>query len=133
MKLPPLDQFIELQRGEAATLAYSIAQALNQALYTPVGLAEFPGSCTVATILALMVLALTPLKRVYDRLERRHLLEEAKPLKRGVRPPKPWRLRLSYDELVAIRTCVEADSMLATVVLGKVHQKAYNLEAYIKL
>ncbi|OUJ68608.1 hypothetical protein [Hymenobacter crusticola] len=133
MKLPHLDQFVELQRGEAATLAGSIADALNEALCTPLGVDDFPGDVPAVPVRPLMALAITPLKRLFDRLERRQLQELTKPLKRGARPPKPWRLRLSYDELVAIRTCVTPDCLLATVVLGKVHQKSLNLEPYILL
>jgi hypothetical protein len=106
MKLPNLDQVIELQRGEAGRLWWAIADKCRR------------------------VVALPALHRVAKRLQ---TLDNRELAVVGVPPKKPRKFRLHYDELVAIMLYVFTEPISgARVPLGKIQQKSLNLADVIK-
>ncbi|UOQ99885.1 hypothetical protein MUN81_10380 [Hymenobacter sp. 5317J-9] len=124
MRLPHLDQTIDLERGDAGQLWWAVADCgrRNAArLLSPQG---------TAVEAAGIVPALGCLERVAKRLKR---LDERERTRVGLPRRKPVKFRLQVDELVAIMLYVyPRASFLAPAPLGKVQQKSLNLEPYIR-
>jgi hypothetical protein len=121
MKLPFLDQTIELERGEANDLCHVVGQACLSVMATLE--AERPVPMPAGLMLALPALA-----RVVQRLGRlaqKDLTHVGRPKR------KPHTFRLSFDELVAVMLYVQPYAGTAHVPLGKVQQKSLNLELFI--
>lgn len=109
MRLPHLDQKIELYWGEAGLLAASITEGVRQQAR--------PYSLT-------SILALGALTRVYQRVAARAAMER---LHVGLPKRRPWRLTLRYDEVAALLY------LLPTVpaagrIWGEVQRVSLNLE-----
>ncbi|MBJ6109456.1 hypothetical protein JAO73_10555 [Hymenobacter sp. BT523] len=109
MRLPHLDQVVELHRGEARALAAAVLEA---------------GQRHAAPPPAALVLAWAPLERLRRRLCRVALAEETHV---GLPPRRPRRFRLPHDELIALMLYVVPVATTARVPLGKVQQKSLNL------
>lgn len=132
MKLPHLTQTLELARGEAAVLEHHIVSTLRQLLV--VGECGAPRRARPGDLLAL-----GPLDRVRRRLAKRVDWERANPPKarmgpfHGRKPENDWKLRLAYDELVALHChlATNHDCFEVRAVQGKIQQKALNLEPYV--
>lgn len=121
MRLPFLDQTIELHRGEANDLCHVVGQACLSVLATLE--AERPAPLPPG-----LLLALPALRRLVQRLGR---LSQQELCRAGLPRRRPHRFRLSYDELVALMLYVLPYAATAHVVLGKVHQVSLNLEHLI--
>ena len=119
MKLPALDQVLELERGEAAQLLEHL-RLLGQR----VAWVLCPEGC--GALQPHELLALPALHRVTRRVRRLAEREQAHAGKPSARPRK---FRLAYDELLALRLCVPVTGHDA--VLGKVQQKSLNLAPYV--
>ncbi|MDO7876012.1 hypothetical protein Q5H93_14810 [Hymenobacter sp. ASUV-10] len=128
MKLPLLDQFVLLARGEAGLLARPVA-----VLVRDVTRATRP-------VVALEMLSLTPLEALRKQLERVDKAEQAQPPKPGKRPALR-KLRVPYDQLVALLHhrhalyhCGLSDEEHLRLhgVVGKFQQASLNLARYIK-
>lgn len=119
MKLPHLDQVLELEHGEAQQLLAHLA-AYGKRVATVVG----PGGR--GSLEPVQLLALPTLNRLAKRVgnlvacELRHV---------GKPSGRPRQFRLSYHELIALRLCVPVTGYDA--VLGKVQQKSLNLAPYV--
>lgn len=128
MKLPLLDQFVPLERGEAFVVGHAIGRYLVEAISRP----DYDQKLYWQE-----ALALAPLEQLRRRLLRRHESEHWQAPRPG-RRPKPRRLRVPYAELVALREFQTSLQRIAPggeelpAVLGKFHQKSLNLERYIK-
>ena len=126
MKLPHLDQTIELDRGEAGQLWGAVADCgrrnLARLLLKP--------SEGMRVEAAGLVPALGALERVAKRLK---TIDERELRHVGVPSRKPKKFRLKVDELVAIMLYVyPRASWLAPGPLGKVQQVSLNLERYVQ-
>lgn len=128
MKLPLLDRVVLLARGEAALLARPVAVLLQD-----VTLATRP-------VIALELLSLSPLDALRKQLDRVQKAEQARPPKPGKRPA-PRRLRVPYDQLVALlhhRHALyhcglsEEEHLQLHGVVGKFQQASLELARYIK-
>jgi len=121
MKLPQLDQVLELRHGEAQQFLAHFAAFGRRA-------AAVLGPDGHGSLEPVELLALPTLNRLAKRVgnlagrELRHV---------GEPPRRPLRLRLSYDELIAVRLCLPVTGFDA--VLGQVQQKGLNLAPYIFL
>lgn len=122
MNLPHLDQIIELERGEAGQLWGAVADCGRR------NLVRLHMQHPVQVESAGVVAVLSVLERVARRLKR---IDERELHHVGVPRRKPVKFRLKVDELVAIMLYVFPHSYSALVPLGKVHQKALNLEHLI--
>lgn len=120
MRLPALDQVLELQRGEAKQLLEHLTGYGQRVAF--VLSPEGHGSLKPHELLALPAL-----NRVTGRVRRLALSEAAQV---GKASGRPRRFRLAYDELLALRLCVPVTGQDA--VLGKVQQKSLNLEPYVR-
>ncbi|WP_210516410.1 hypothetical protein [Hymenobacter terricola] len=123
MKLPHLDQIIELQRGEAGQLWWAVADCGRR---NTVRLCSRNASLRVES--AGIVPALAALERVARRLKR---VDERELSHVGVPRQKPVKFRLHVDELVAIMLYVVPTTWSGHVPLGKVQQKSLNLDHLI--
>ena len=112
MRLPQLDQKIELHWGEAGLLALSIAEVV----YTRV----LPQPLTSA-------LALGALTRVYQRVAAQAAKEH---LHVGLPSRRPWRLTLRYEEVAALMYILPT-APAAGRVWGEVQRVSLNLEQVI--
>jgi hypothetical protein len=119
VKLPHLDQVLELQRGEARQLLEHLTTLGERMAF--VLSPEGHGSLKPHELLALPAL-----NRVTGRVRRLALSAAAQV---GKASGRPRRFRLSYDELIALRLCVPVTGLDA--VLGKVQQKSLNLAPYV--
>lgn len=120
MRLPHLDQVIELQRGEAGLLGWAVADKCRRTLARTGADRPVPGA---------LLLALPALQRVAKRLQ---ALDQRELNVVGVPSRKPHRFRLRYDEVVAMMLYVFPEPISAArVPLGKVQQKALNLARWI--
>lgn len=123
MKLPHLDQIIELERGEAGQLWWAVADCgrrnLMRLCTQPPSRVESPG----------VVVALSVLERVAKRLKR---IDERERQHVGKPSRQPAKFRLKVDELVAIMLYVWPRSVSGHVPLGKVQQKSLNLEHLVR-
>jgi len=125
MRLPLLDQTVELERGEALLLAHAVERFLASVAISP------PLHWQTAFVLK-------PFARLLTRLRRRYQVELYQTPRPGKRP-RLNRVRLEYDELVAVRLYYlhlleqlpQAPQL--PVVLGRFHQKSCNLEPHIWL
>jgi hypothetical protein len=121
VKLPAFDQVLELRHGEAQQFLAHFA-AYGQRVATVLG----PGGH--GSLEPVQLLALPTLNRLAKRVgtlagrERRHV---------GEPPRRPRRLRLSYDELIAVRLCLPVTGDDA--VLGQVQQKGLSLAPYVRI
>lgn len=125
MNLHHLDQIIELERGEAGQLWWAIFDCGRR---NALRLGMRPGEGHRVDS-AGVVVALPVLNRVAKRLKR---LDERELSHVGIPSRKPKRFRLKVDELVAIMLYVWPHAASCKVPLGKVHQKSFNLEQYIR-
>jgi len=122
MRLPHLDQIMELERGEAGQLWWAIAEKWARTI--AVTAAEPP-----EPVEAMLLLALPVLQRVAKRL---YTIDQRELSRRGKPAGRPQRFRLRHDELIVIMRFVATERIsLARVPLGKVQQKSLNLEHYI--
>jgi hypothetical protein len=121
VKLPFLDQTIELARGEANDLCHVVSQACLSIVATLE--AERPVPMPAGLLLALP--ALRRLMQRFGRVAQQELSHVGRPKR------KPHTFRLSYDELVALMLYVQPYAATAHVPLGKVQQKSLNLELFI--
>jgi hypothetical protein len=112
MRLPQLDQKIELYWGEAALLASSIAEVV----YTR----ALPQPLTSA-------LALGALARVYQRVAAHAAKEQ---IQVGLPSRRPWRLTLRYDEVAALMYILPT-APGAGRVWGEVQRVSLNLDHVI--
>ncbi len=121
MKLPALDQVLELRHGEAQQFLAHFA-AFGRRVAAVLG-PDGHGSLEPVQLLALPTL---------NRLAKRVGTLAGRELRHVGEPPRrPRRLRLSYDELIAVRLCLPVTGHDA--VLGQVQQKGLNLAPYIFL
>jgi hypothetical protein len=121
MKLPFLDQIVELERGEANDLRHVVSQACFSVMATLEAERPVPLS-------AGLMVALPALRRLVHRLGRVSQQE----LNHVGRPKqRPHKFRLSYDELAAVMLYVLPYAATAHVPLGKVQQKSLNLDLFI--
>jgi hypothetical protein len=118
MRLPQLDQVIELERGEAGQLLWHLTQLARKVAFV---LSEDGHGHVEPQVL----IALPAMNRVAKRLQR---IDESDQVRDG-KPAKPRRFRLAFDELLAIRLYVPVTG--ADAVLGKVQQKSLNLDTYV--
>lgn len=112
MRLPQLDQKIELYWSEAGLLAESITEGIYQQAR--------PRPLTG-------VLALGALARVYQRAAARAAMER---LHVCLPTRRPWRLTLRYDEVAALMYILPAVPA-ARRVWGEVQRVSLNLEQVI--
>jgi len=128
MKLPLLDQVVLLERGEAGLLARPMAVLVQGVTHA------------TRPVVALEMLLLTPLEALRKQLERIDKAEQAQPPKPGKRP-KPRKLRVPYDQLVALLHnrhalyyCGLSDEEHLQLhgVVGKFQQASLELARYIK-
>lgn len=128
MKLPNLTQLVLLDCGHALALAQAVHGVQDEILTRD----PFQGQrmCPVEA------LVLKPLSRLSRRLLALYERD------RGPRPRPRHRLRVEYDELVAVRLlytrllatageAAERDQL--AVALGRLHQPSLNLESHICL
>lgn len=113
MRLPQLDQRIEVQWGEAAQLAYAIEWVLC---------AQLEGRPTVA-----MVLSFGPLTRVRSRLLARARQEQHHV---GPVPKKPRTYTLRYDEVAGLMLILPL-APAAGRAWGEVQRVSLNLERFV--
>jgi len=138
MKLPHLDQFIPLERGEAGLLAQALAVLVEDALR--VVLSEHAPR-ERERLTPEQLLKLTPLASLGKRLVARHRQEQGRPLKPGKRPAaRP--VRVAYNELLAVlesrsslyyTSLAEVEKIQLQRVLGEFQRYSLNLECYIRL
>lgn len=121
MKLPYLDQTLELERGEAQELAHVVGTVCLDVLATLQAVCPWPMPPG-------LLLALPALLRVANRCIKLSQQEFARV---GLPRQQPHKFRLSYDELVALMLYVVPKATSAFVVLGKVHQKSLNLDLFV--
>ena len=122
MKIPFLDQVVELERGEAHALQHVVGTVCLAVI--DVLQAERPAPMPAGLLLAFPVL-----RRLVTRLGK---VAQQEFFRVGRPGPQPVRFRLSYEELVALMLHVQPRATSGFVVLGKVQQKSLNLEQYIK-
>ena len=121
MRLPFLDQIVELYRGDAHELQHAVG---NVCLHVVATLqAECPAPLPAGLLLAFPVL-----RRLVTRLGR---LAQQEFYHVGRPRRRPHRLRLSYEEVVALRLYVLPVATAAREPLGKVHQASLNLERWV--
>ncbi|WP_201980387.1 hypothetical protein [Hymenobacter rubidus] len=122
MNLAHLDQIIELQYGEPRQLYWLIGDLLTRVALR----SQHP---TPVPVDGHLFLALPALQRCAKRLYRLAQRDAD-----AIGPPRqrPRRFRLKADEVVAIMLHVQPVATGAWVELGKVQQKALNLERYIR-
>ena len=121
MKLPFLDQTIELDRGEAHELQHvvgNVCLGVIQSLQ-----AERP-----APLPAGLMLAFPILRRLVPRFGR---IAQAELFRMGLPKSKAAKFRLSYEEMAALMLYVVPVATSARVPLGKVQQKSLNLDLFI--
>jgi hypothetical protein len=121
MKIPFLDQVVELERGEAHELQHVVGNVCLDVMATLQ--AERPAPMPAGLLLAFPVL-----RRLMVRLGK---VAQQEFFRVGRPSQKPIPFRLSYEELVAIMLHVQPKATSAFVVLGKVHQKSLNLDQVI--
>jgi hypothetical protein len=135
MKLPHLDQFIPLERGEAGLLARALGVQLEDAACIVYSDRDRGLRLTPA-----WALALTPFTTLGKRLVARHNQEQARPLKPGKRPAARL-LRVRYDELVAVLenrvalyyiNLAEEEKLQLQRVVGEFQRCSLNLQYYIR-
>jgi hypothetical protein len=123
MKIPFLDQIVALERGEAHELQHVVGNVCLEVMSTLQS--DYPVPMPAGLLLAFPVL-----RRLVTRLGKVAQQE----LFRVGRPRQPpVRFRLSYEEVVALMLHVQPRATSGFVVLGKVHQKSLNLEAFVRL
>jgi len=121
MNLAHLDQVIELGHGEARQLYWQLGDVLRRVAMG----AQLP---TPRPVDGHLFLALPALQRVGQRLYR---LAQREAGASGPPRQRPRRFRLKAEEVVAIMLHVHPVATGAWVELGKVQQKALNLEHLI--
>jgi hypothetical protein len=128
MKLPHLDQIVLLERGEAGLLARALHVLVQDvtAAKRPVP----PGH----------LLTCAPLATLAQRLDQVHQREQLSPRRPG-RRPKPRRLRVPYDQLLAVLHHRWAlgycglsaeEQLLLPGLVGKFQQQALNLARWVR-
>jgi len=128
MRLPHLDQYVPLERGEAGLLARALALLVQDV--------------TQATrpVPSLEMLTLAPFCNLGKELLKIHHREQLTPA-RPKRLLKPKQLRVPYDQLVALHhhryalrycTLSPEENLQLQVLLGKFQQKALNLGQWIR-
>jgi len=121
MSLAHLDQTIELLHGEPRQLFWQIGDVVRrEAMRTQLNPPK--------PVDGNLFLALPALQRVAKRLYR---VAQREADATGPPKEKPRRFRMRADEVVAIMLHVHPNATGAWVELGKVQQKALNLEQYI--
>ena len=113
MRLPQLDQCIDVRWGEAEQLAYAIEWVLCQ---------QLEGRPTVA-----MVLSFGPLTRVRSRLVARARQEQHHV---GPLPKKPRKYTLRYDEVAGLMLILPS-APAAGLAWGEIQQASLRLERFI--
>ncbi len=114
MRLPQLDQKIELYWSEAGLLTAAIAEVVyGQAWPQPLT----------------SVLALGALSRVYKRVAARAAMEQVHV---GLPTRRPWRLTLRYDEVAALMYILPT-APAAGRVWGEVQRVSLNLAQVMNL
>jgi hypothetical protein len=116
MRLPDLDQRIDLHRGEAAQLAHAIEWVLTGQLTL-----EEP-----ARVAASLMLCVGPLTRVGTRLLARARQEQQRPAVSR----KPRQMVLRYDEVAGLMKILPL-APAAGLAWGQVQQASLRLERYI--
>ncbi|MGI4866143.1 MAG: hypothetical protein ACRYFZ_19620 [Janthinobacterium lividum] len=120
--LPHLDRLVPLERGEAGLLARALAVLVRDVTHAaqPVPLVE--------------LLACGPLADLTRQLLQRHQREQLTPTRPG-RRPRPWQLRVRYDQLAALLHSRYAlgycglsaeENLLLRGIVGRFQQKALN-------
>jgi hypothetical protein len=122
MRIPFLDQMVELERGEAHELQHVVGNVCLQVMQ--VLQADYPAPMPAGLLLAFPVL-----RRLVTRLGR---VAQQELFRVGRPRQQPVRFRLSYEELVALMLHVQPSATSGLVVLGKVHQQSLNLEQWIR-
>ena len=113
MRLPELDQRIDVRWGEAEQLAYAIAWVLCQ---------QLEGRPTLA-----MVLSFVPLTRVRSRLLARARQEQHHV---GPLPKKPRKYTLRYDEVAALMLILPT-APAAGLAWGEIQRVSLNLARFV--
>ncbi|WP_310391468.1 hypothetical protein [Hymenobacter sp.] len=128
MRLAHLDQFIELERGEAGLLAKALDVLVRDVTHAE------------QAVPYLEAITLPALATLATKLTRLHQRELAAPLRPGKRP-KPRRFRVSYDQLavllyyrLSLPHCElsRIEQLQLRVVMGKFHQQSLNLAQFFK-
>lgn len=122
MKIPFLDQVVELERGEAHALQHVVGTVCLDVM--AMLQSHYPARMPAGLLLAFPVL-----RRLVTRLGK---VAQQEFFRVGRPRQPPVRFRLSYEELVALMLYVQPQATSAFVVLGKVHQKSLNLEPWIR-
>jgi hypothetical protein len=126
MRLPHLDQYVPLERGEAGLLARALALLVQN-----VTTAQRP----VPYVEMLTFAPFCNLGKELLKIHRREQLTPAKPF------PKPKQLRVPYDQLAALHhhhfalhccNLSPEENLLLQGILGKFHQKSLNLSQRIR-
>jgi hypothetical protein len=121
MKIPFLDQVVELERGEAHELQHVVGNVCLQVMQ--VLQSDYPAPMPAGLLLAFPVL-----RRLVTRLGK---VAQQELFRVGRPKQQPTRFRLSYEEVVALMLHVQPRATSGFVVLGKVYQKSLNLEQVI--
>ncbi|WP_310396017.1 hypothetical protein [Hymenobacter sp.] len=128
MKLPHLDQVVDLERGEAGLLAKALGVLVRDVTHAE------------QAVPYLEAIALPALATLATKLARLHQRELAAPPRPGQRP-KPRRFRLSYDQLAVLLyyrltlpycELSRIEQLQLRVVVGKFHQQSLNLAQFFK-
>jgi hypothetical protein len=136
MDFDHLVQYAELDRGMATLLHQALDAVQTELLH------RNPKAGQRWTIPeGLSVKPLKTLLKKVDKLVQRDKkpLKPRKPVRGRLRPPKPHRLRLDYDELLVVRLhytlllASDPDSYYLASVLGRLHQPSLSLESHINL
>ena len=121
MKIPFLDQVVELERGGAHELQHVVGNVCLEVMATLQS--QYPAPMPAGLLLAFPVL-----RRVMVRLGK---VAQQEFFRVGRPSQQPVKFRLSYEELVALMLHVQPQATSAFVVLGKVQQKSLNLDQVI--
>ena len=123
MKIPFLDQVVELEHGEAHELQHLVGNACLDVMATLQSSRPVP-------MPAGRLLAFPVLRRLVTRLGK---VAQQELFRVGLPKRKPVQFRLTYEELLAIMLYVVPQATSGFVVLGKVHQKSLNLDPFVYL
>jgi hypothetical protein len=127
MRLPHLDQYVPLERGEAGLLARALALLVQD------------GTQAQRPVPYVEMLTFAPLCQLGKKLLQHHRREQLTPA-RPKRFPKPKQLRVPYDQLVALHlhrfalqhcSLCEQENLQLQAILGKFQQQSLNLRQWI--
>jgi hypothetical protein len=131
MKLPHLTQHVLLDRGMARVVTYYLLAVQRELLCRNPDAKQL-----LSTAEALSLKPLSSLIRRVEKLSERDFSPAPK-------KPKPYLLRVEYDEMATVRlyygrmlasaACTPENHTQLATVLGRFHQPSLNLETHIRL